>query len=310
MLNNIDSGVWAKRQKIKLSFKKANTREVEDLLESKFNGGFPVLLSSGRGAIKLIVQEFWKDNNISVFQFASQCVVNAIQAASVIPYSRLDFTSEIIHHQWGYTDSIQGQKPFIEDSCDTFLAEGASVLRLGGRFEIWSLTKILNSRFGAIVWCRNSKDAQQLREIRDRTKKSNLFKKRIYRNLRGINSSCYRAWEKMEYKAFNLSKLECGLIKTDVLKWKEKYLARLNLAEKAYSLFENRYQKYFVLTKIINRKVNREIAPVVILLSSQETREEFPLEYLFQFMHKTESGKKPQKYLVYRFLKDKHLLWS
>lgn len=307
MSSNNHGGVWAKRQNPKLSLRRASAKEVENLVSSKFNGGFPVVLSSGRGAIKLIVQEFWTAKDISIFQFASQCVVNSIQAASVIPYSRTDFTSDIIHHQWGYSDPKCESQPFMEDSCDTFLAEGSSVLRLGGQFEIWSLPKILNSRFGAIAWCRNARDAQHLRAIRDKAKKSNVRKKQILRSLRGISSWNYRTWENSECETFKLSKKEYGLIKKDILEWREKYMKRLDLANQAYSFLNDKYRDYFEKPLNFTASEQLKFTPAAIVLDSLKSNISFSSESAFEILHRTESGKKPEKYVVYKFLQDEKL---
>ena len=307
MSKNNHGGVWAKRQRPKLNLRRASSGEVEDLISSKFNGGFPVVLSSGRGAMKLIVQEFWAEKDISIFQFASQCVVTSIQAASVTPYSRTDFTSEVIYHQWGYSDLKRKARPFIEDSCDTFLEEGSSVLRLGGQFEIWSLPKILSSRFGAIAWCRNAKDAQHLRLVRDKAKGSNVRKKQIYRSLRTINSWNYKIWEISEYKTFKLSKYEYGLLKKDILEWKEKYMERLDLANRAYSFLNDKYREYYEKPLNLAAREQLKFAPVVIVLGSQKVDEDFLTENAFEILHRIKSGGKPQKYKVYKFLQDEHL---
>jgi len=307
MSKNNHGGVWAKRQRPKLNLRRASSGEVEDLISSKFNGGFPVVLSSGRGAIKLIVQEFWTAKDISIFQFASQCVVNAIQSASVTPYSRTEFTSDLIYHQWGYSDPKRKSQPFIEDSCDTFLAEGSSVLRLGGQFEIWSLPKILNSRFGAIAWCLNAEDARHLRAVRDKAKKFDVGKKQICRSLRQINSLCYQAWENSEYKTFKLSNKEYGLIKKDILEWKEKYVERLDLANQAYSFLNDKYRDCF--EKPLNFAASEQLkfAPVVIVIDSLKSGIDLSSERAFEILHRTESGKKPQKYMIYKFLQDDKL---
>jgi len=307
MSKNNHSGVWAKRQRPKLNLRRASSGEVEDLISSKFNGGFPVVLSSGRGAMKLIVQEFWTEKDISIFQFASQCVVTSIQAASVTPYSRTDFTSEVIYHQWGYSDLNGKARPFIEDSCDTFLEEGSSVLRLGGQFEIWSLPKILSSRFGAIVWCLNAKDAQHLRAIRDKAKKFDVRKKQIYRSLRQINSSSYQIWENSEYKTFKLSKKEYGLIEKDILEWKEKYMERLDLLNQAYSFLNDKYREYYEKPQNFAASEKLKFAPVVIVLDSEKPNKNLSAESAFEILHRIESGKKPEKYMVYKLLKDERL---
>ena len=307
MSKNEHGGVWPKRQRAKLNLQRASSKEVEDLISSKFNGGFPVVLSSGRGAMKLIVQEFWTKKEIAIFQFASQCVVTSIQAASVTPYSRIDFTSDIVYHQWGYSDRRGITPPFIEDSCDTFLEEGSSVLRLDGQFEIWSLPKILNSRFGAIAWCQNDLDARHLRAVRDKSKKFPLWKKQFYRSLKGVHPYIYKIWENSEYRTFQLSKSEYGMIKKDISEWKEKYRERFKLAYKAYSFLNDRYQDCFETPLRFVTSEQPHVAPVVILIDSQQPQKDFSEDNSFEVLHRVVRGEKPEKKMIYKFLKDKRL---
>jgi len=228
---NSSDGVWGERKKYRFSLITATPCEIESLLIEKFVGGFPVVFSSGRGAMKLIIQEFWPSKEISIFQYASQCVVEAIQAAAIAPYSRTNFTSDIIYNQWGKLDMGCERTPFIEDSCDTFLPEGSSVLQHGAQFEIWSLPKILHSRFGAIVWCRNNEYANSLRKMRDISKRG-IIKKQILRNFRNFSKWNYKTWQTSEFKTYKLSKFEYGTVLKDISEWGKLYDERLDIIKK------------------------------------------------------------------------------
>jgi putative PLP-dependent aminotransferase (TIGR04422 family) len=296
-------GVWGKRKKYKISLTTATAIEIEELLSQKFLGGFPVILSSGRGAIKLIVQEFWAEKDISVFQYASQCVVEAIQAAGVTPFSSTNFTSQIVYNQWGQLDLACETAPFMEDSCDTFLPEGSSVLRLGAQFEIWSLPKILESRFGAVVWCRDSEDAINLRRIRDLPKGGN-FRKQILRNFRKISKWNYKKWEASEFKTVKLSKYEYASILQDVSKWSESYYARQELKRKAYIFLCESYPQYFESPIDSGDIIQNPAGPVVYLDLKNSNPGDFLPSKAFQVLHKIANGKRPQKVLIYKFLHD------
>jgi putative PLP-dependent aminotransferase (TIGR04422 family) len=285
-------GVWGKPKKYKPSLYTSTPAKIETLLMEKFLGGFPVVLSSGRGAIKLIVQEFWSEKEISIFQYASQCVVQAVQAAGVTPYSRTNFTSELTHNQWGQLDLGCKKPPFIEDSCDTFLPEGASVLRLGAQFEIWSLPKILHSRFGAIVWCRNHDDAKILRQTRDTAKQWSLTKQ-IFRNTRNLSNWNYAKWQIIEFRTPQLSKYEYGSIFKDISEWGNKFNERQKLIQEVSILLNK---------KDFKSEIEAHASPVLLLDIDEETTVPFLAQSNIQIMHKIQSGKKPQKIRVYKVL--------
>lgn len=299
-------GVWGQRKTYKVSLSMAEPTDIEELLIEKFDGGFPVVLSSGRAAIKLIAQEFWTAHEISIFPYASQCVVNAIQAAGIAPYTRTNFTSEIVYNQWSELDRGCTSTPFIEDSCDTFLQEGSRVLRLGAKFEVWSLPKILESRFGAVIWCRNSEDAIHLRRIRDTSKKGTL-KKQVLRNLRSISKWNYATWEASEFNTFGLSKFEYASILKDVSIWREKYEKRANLRKKAQILLSEFYLNRFESICKPIEITRSEVSPVISVGLEHIDSEALKLTETFQIMHKIESGKRPQKVEVYKYLQDGRL---
>ena len=301
MPRNSSDGVWGERKKYRFSLITATPDDVESLLIEKFFGGFPVVFSSGRGAMKLIVQEFWTSKEIPIFQYASQCVVEAIQAAAVTPYSRTDFTSEIIYNQWGELDMGCEKTPFIEDSCDTFLPEGSSVLQHGAQFEIWSLPKILHSRFGAIVWCRNNEHAKFLRKTRDISKRG-VIKKQILRNFRNSSKWNYKTWQTSEFKTYKLSKFEYGTLLRDVSEWGKLYDERLKLIKKNSFLLNQKYSIYLEYRKDFESGIQVPLAPVFLLELSEEQLSALVGDAKFQVMHKIQSGNRPQKVTVYKFL--------
>jgi hypothetical protein len=201
-------GVWAEQTRPRINFSKSTALEVEKVLAGYFQEGYPVILSSGRGAISVAVKSYWVKNEITVFPYASQCVVNALLSAGISVSTRLDFTSEIIIHQWGILDTGLKSKPFIEDACDTLLSPSGTILNSGGEFEVWSLPKIIGSRFGAVLWCRREEVANAIRSERDKQAKSQIYVKKILRILRGLNNRFYREWEKYEFKVLGLTPYE------------------------------------------------------------------------------------------------------
>lgn len=306
-MKNEQNGVWARRSRPKINISKADANEVESLLSTKFVGGFPVIFSSARGGIKLIVQEFWPEKEISIFPYASQCVVNAIQAASVVPFTRIDLYSDIIYNQWGMLDRTSEKVPFIEDSCDTLLREGSSVLRLGGKFELWSLPKILNTRFGAVIWCQKEADANHLREVRDNTSKHRIWQKKVYRNLRFINTQAYRKWENSEFQTYQLTRSELGMIKKEIQKWKGNFNERIELGIAARKKLIQKFYDFPEVWANLELLSDEVSAPVVVLINSPVPANSIWADRNFERMHRFSSGNKPEIKTIYKFLQDKGL---
>jgi putative PLP-dependent aminotransferase (TIGR04422 family) len=121
--------IWGPTKHIFTFPKKISARDVNNFFERKFEGGRPVLVSSGRAAISLILQNFHKSSNIQLFPYASQCVVNARYSAGKSPYTALNKEQKtIVFHQWGYKISAIVSRPLIEDAVDTFYPIGTRVL--------------------------------------------------------------------------------------------------------------------------------------------------------------------------------------
>ena len=84
-------------------------------------------------------------------------------------------------------------------------------------------------------------------------------------------------------------------------------MERLDLANRAYSFLNHKHQDYFEKPLNLAAREQLKFAPVVILLGSQKADEEFLTENAFEILHRIESAKKPQKYMVYKFLQDDKL---
>jgi|LakMenE01Jun11ns_1017448.scaffolds.fasta_scaffold9903315_1 putative PLP-dependent aminotransferase (TIGR04422 family) len=195
----------------------ASYQDVENFLQTNFTGGYPVLVSSGRSAISLVIRLFWHQPTISLFKFASQCVVNACLINQIIPTTYLGSKEDVVYNQWGYVASNVNSGNFIEDSCDYFKPLGSKVRRLNSRFEIWSITKILGTGAGGVIWCKYENDARKLRL--ERSKLNRLNPKIILKALRPIFPHFYRYWEFLELKNPTLNKLQIGAIYKSMLSW-------------------------------------------------------------------------------------------
>jgi putative PLP-dependent aminotransferase (TIGR04422 family) len=58
----------------------------------------------------------------------------------------------------------------VEDAVDSMLLPGGSLFPANGRYEIWSLTKILGTAGGGVLWCRDADTGRRMRQLRDQRK--------------------------------------------------------------------------------------------------------------------------------------------
>lgn len=219
--------IWY-RKPFKLSLLKiSNYSQVEDFFTSNFNNGNAVLVSSGRAAITILIKLFWTSVTINIFKYASQCVVNACIFSGVSPSTSVGTMEDMFYHQWGYPGSKKDGTIFIEDACDSFKPLGSKVRNLDSKFEIWSLSKILGIRSGAIIWCENEVDAQKLKIFRDNKRRYNL--KIFIKPLTHLHPKIYTFWEYLELTNCSLNKFQVGAIYKEVINWENLHTTRHKL---------------------------------------------------------------------------------
>jgi hypothetical protein len=145
---------------------------METLLEEWF--GAPVVLtSSGRGAIRLVLQE-WALNRygsrISVPRFISTCVMDAVvRSAFPVDVAVGGGDATLLYHQYGFRQKRAMQGRVLEDICHAFFSTADSGKRdWMGDAAVISLTKFFatGSMVGGII-ARDQEQAKGLRARRD-----------------------------------------------------------------------------------------------------------------------------------------------
>jgi putative PLP-dependent aminotransferase (TIGR04422 family) len=301
MVKKYDAGdVWLKRKFPTFNLKRSDPKVIENILEKMFKGGYPVIFSSGRNAMYFASKNYWTKKNISVFPYSSQCVVVALQKAGLSVETRTDYTSDVVFDQWGILDESCNKKIFIEDSCDSFLPVNSEVLQLNAEFEIWSLPKILGNRFGGILWCKNKKIANEIRNIRNDELKFLCYIKKLLRFLKGISKINYNLWENFEFKSIGLTNFEYGSLLKDVLRWEILYHERSTAYHKN-SNFLSMYVNSEVWD-IENIEKNGRI-PTVLFLNDDTVNEMSEKNNQIVNLHRVEFGSKPRMVAIYRYLK-------
>ena len=182
MIDGSDCGLWPKGRAVDV-FQKVRLRtsvgQIESQLAGYFPTGYPVLCTSARVAIVLVLKALGLKRLSSVrsFPYASHCLLDAIsRVATPIPiHDTSDANVRIVNHQWGYVQRVNNQNEIlIEDAVDTLCEIGTALFPNDGDFEVWSLPKILGTTSGGVVWCRDAVVADQVRQLRDEPGPSTL----------------------------------------------------------------------------------------------------------------------------------------
>lgn len=220
---------------------------IEEKLRGMFPTGHPVLCSSGRAAIVLALIEngVSRSDFVGVFPYASHCVLDAISRVAT-PLSGPTATTapfRIVYHQWGYVQETDLPINTIEDCVDTLCVPGTKLFPGGGRFEIWSLPKILGTTSGGVLWCRDEEAAQKLRCLRDE-RGGGLFQWTI-RLLAQKYLRAHLYWQGAEGASGRVSCLQTGEILAAVHKWETVVSDRLNKLSMVWPLSVEWLQKPF-----------------------------------------------------------------
>jgi len=286
--------IWYKQPRKFIFPRVIDYKDIEDYLLKNFEGGYPVLVSSGRSAIRLLLSTFWDKKEIKIFKYASQCVVNACLVNNIFPSTPIANYGDIVYHQWGYPITQQAKNIFIEDACDTFYKIGSKVRRLDSRFEIWSLSKILGTQYGGVIWCKHKSDAEIIQQIRDATAFSSS--KKLFFTFRSISTLMYRLWEKLELNHPKLSKIQLSSLYSYVIKWDAIFNNRQILLNNNIELVK----KLGYGESILNEKllILNQIIPTVIILKNNK------LSYNFKTVkaHMINKLQHPQCIEIYPYL--------
>ena len=147
------------------------TTKIENCIDDR---GRAVLFPSCRAGLYSILELLGASRNwhIGISEWSSHCVIETVGRLSMPIASGLEGCKcLIVNHQWGFvkkTDSsVLDGIILIEDSCDSIIETPQCIFPNDGRFECFSLPKILATYFGGVVTCKELEDANNLRIIRN-----------------------------------------------------------------------------------------------------------------------------------------------
>lgn len=220
-----DGDVWIKPRR-KIIFRgNGDIAHLEDRFEKSFVGGYPVLLGSARVGVMLLLKVFHTSQHVSIFPFASQCVVKAATLSGKSVHTPLpNMAREIVYNQWGL-HQFHGTSSdiFLVDSADSLYPFGGEICKSSSRFEVWSFPKILGTTFGGVVWCKNKSDAQRLREIRNELPLQRFLIHNLLYSLKALSKKSYQLWENYEFSHPRLSRSQVKILNLQLSLWPEIY---------------------------------------------------------------------------------------
>ena len=191
---------------------------LENELYEMFPSGHPVICSSGRVALYIALNElkFDRSKNFNLYPYASHCIINTVaRLTNPIPYKLTD-KMKIVYHQWGIKFNCN-YSPLIEDSVDSLYEKKTPLFAMGSKFEIWSLSKILGTSSGGVLWCKNEKDAISIRS-KIENKRGILFSWIL--RLLGSRYECfYPFWEGTEKGYKGISAFQVNEILSRIKEW-------------------------------------------------------------------------------------------
>lgn len=134
-----------------------NSKKIINWFEQRFPGSHPVLVSSGRSAITscLITLNAGRNNYVSIAPFSSACIFRSVGGVATPVPGNIVISPEfeLLYHQWGFEHKSDFTCKRINDSVDTLFQDNQSLFSNNADFEIISLSKILGSPFGGIIFC-------------------------------------------------------------------------------------------------------------------------------------------------------------
>jgi putative PLP-dependent aminotransferase (TIGR04422 family) len=221
------------------------TEQVENKLYEIFPTGHPVLCSSGRSALylALLASGTSRKKFVGVFPNASHCVLESISRIATPSTGKLSYSAalRLIYHQWGYVQEYSLASNTIEDCVDTLCIPGTELFPSGGKFEIWSIPKILGTTSGGILWCKNKEEALQIKNLRN-NHGSSLFQW-ILRLLSKKYRFLYNYWQGGECVTGRPSIFQTNEIMSAIYNWDNIVIDRKKKLDLAWPLALKGLQK-------------------------------------------------------------------
>ena len=118
-----------------------------------------------------------RDQEVFIPRWSSHCLYNAFGFAGTPSVHIKNPKLILLNHKWGYlhsSDGLADNIPLIEDSVDSLILNRKGLFQRNGEFEIVSLSKLLGTPGGCIVFMRFKDSKRKLTEIVEQKNDSEL----------------------------------------------------------------------------------------------------------------------------------------
>ena len=253
-----------------LKGKNRNILEIEDFFNDIYKKKI-TLTTSARSAIRMILENNKIDRRDTAFitKFSSYCLYQAVGSLTNVSTDYSDPKVVLVNHKWGKLNSYLSQSSkkilVIEDSCDSLVKFKEDLFPNGGDYEIFSLSKIIQSVSGGLIV--HNDDGSAIRENTNNSSTRSFSFFQFIRKLARVMFPKYR-WKEIAYDHLNhrLNFIEVSVIRFCL----KNYSSNLATAEKRFSEIENICGPKFM------KNSNRFGPGIVIELTSDVIK---PLEF-------------------------------
>lgn len=171
-------------------------QKVESFFSKLYSPYHVVLFSSSRVSLTAIlaVEGVSKIDTVQVPLFSSNCVLKAVSQITLgEALARGGTPNKVVYHQMGVPYEL-AVPVLIEDSVDSLCLSPNALFPSNGKYEMFSLPKIVGCGHGGIVVCRDRLSAQALRDWRD-SHSTGAWLNDALRGLKQFSQALANLWE-------------------------------------------------------------------------------------------------------------------
>ncbi len=165
-----------------------------------------IVVPSARAGISLIIKylKLERENEIFVNKWSTRCVLDTISSFSNPTTNIKSANAFIINHTWGDEKKLNlKKKKIIEDSADSIHLSPKSFFINDSKFEVISLPKIIGTYAGGVIFFKDKKFKNFIKEIKFDHKLS-LNQSKLKFKFSQTFQEKYAHWQFFEHKNFDV----------------------------------------------------------------------------------------------------------
>lgn len=143
------------------------TKKIEKYIQSIYPQTYPVLFPSARSIMYFmcLYKGFSRHQFVFLPPYSSHCVLSAIARRATPTVNPSHAIASFCYYQWGLKFDFSVHQNIIKDRADSFITPQYSFFEDHCEFEFISCPKVLNTSRGAILFCKNKIDAENIKEL-------------------------------------------------------------------------------------------------------------------------------------------------